>query len=116
MVSASAASTASPAAGSPIDAASGPNDTGVPVPVNADKSMPDSVPSGIHMDSGGCGFDFSNIEISNTEYRTPFHGDTHCNTFENDSWNDGFDKTQMQYDQIGVGTDFPYGSEAAALG
>ncbi len=84
--------------------------------VNADPSMPDSVPSGIHMDSGGCGFDFSNIEISNTEYRTPFHGDTHCNTFENDSWNDGFDKTQMQYDQIGVGPDFPYGSEAAALG
>lgn len=83
--------------------------------VNADPSMPDVVPSGVHMDAGGCGFDFSDMEVTNTEYKAPFHGDTHCNTFENDSWNDGFDKSQMQYDQIGVNTDFPYHDQAAAL-
>lgn len=84
--------------------------------VNADPSMPDVVPSGIHMDSGGEGFNFTNIVITDTEYTTPFHGDTHNNTLSNCSWLAGFDDTEMQYDQIGVTSDFPYQAEAAALG
>lgn len=84
--------------------------------VNADPSMPDVPPSGIHMDSGGEGFNFTNIVITDVEYVTPFHGDTHNNTFSNCSWLAGFDDTQMQYDQIGVTDDFPYATEAAALG
>jgi hypothetical protein len=84
--------------------------------VNADPSMPDVPPSGIHMDSGGEGFNFTNIVITDTEYTTPFHGDTHNNTFSNCSWLTGFDDSLMQYDQIGVTADFPYATEAAALG
>lgn len=84
--------------------------------VIADPSMPDVAPSGIHMDSGGEGFNFTNIVITDVGYRTPFHGDTHNNTFSNCSWLAGFDDTKMQYDQIGVSADFPYAAEAAALG
>jgi Right handed beta helix region len=76
--------------------------------VNADPSMPDVVPSGIHMDAGGCGWNFSNIKVTNAQYKAPFHGDTHCNTFENDSWNDGFDESKLELDKIGVTPNFPY--------
>jgi hypothetical protein len=83
--------------------------------VNADPSMPDVAPSGIHMDSGGEGFNFTNIVITDVGYKTPFHGDTHSNTFSNCSWLAGFDDSKMQYDQIGVSADFPYSAEIAGL-
>ena len=83
--------------------------------VNPDPSMPDVPGNGVHMDSGGCGVNFANIEVTNVAYKAPFHGDTHCNTFDNDSWNAGFDSSKMQYDQIGVTATFPYKAEAAAL-
>lgn len=83
--------------------------------VNADPSMPDVVPSGIHMDSGGCGVSFNDIAVTDTEYRTPFHGGTDCNTFGNVSWNTGFDATQMQYGKIGVKPSFPYRDEIAGV-
>jgi hypothetical protein len=81
--------------------------------VNADPSMPDSVPSGIHMDGGGCGVSFNDIVVTNTQYRSPFHGGTNCNSFGNVSWNTGFDDSQMQYDKIGVTANFPYRGEIA---
>jgi hypothetical protein len=83
--------------------------------VNADPSMPDVAPSGIHMDSGGEGFNFTNIVITDVEYVTPFHGDTHNNTFSNCSWLTGFDDSLMQYDEIGVSADFPYSAQIADL-
>ena len=84
--------------------------------VNADPSMPDVVPSGVHMDSGGCGLSFTNIEVTNVQYDPPFHGNAKCNVFGNVSWKDGFDAEQMQYDQIGVTKQFPYADQAASVG
>ena len=76
--------------------------------VNADPSMVDSPPRGVHMDFGGCGSDFSNIQVTNVQ-GDQYHGPSaaECNTFANDSWVDGFDPSKMQYDQIGVTSKFP---------
>lgn len=71
-----------------------------------DASMPDSGTRGVHMDAGGCGFAFSNVEVGETtdqEYQS-----YQCNQVENGSWEDGFDASKMDYDQIGVTDDFPY--------
>ena len=76
---------------------------------NADPSMPDAKPYGVHMDFGGCGFAFSDIKVTNTEsdsYHGPSAGP--CDTFANVSWEPGFDDSRMQYDQIGVLPSFPY--------
>jgi hypothetical protein len=61
------------------------------------------------MDFGGCGFDFSNIQVTNVQ-GDQYHGPSaeECNTFANDSWVDGFDPSKMQYAQIGVTSRFPY--------
>jgi hypothetical protein len=76
---------------------------------NADPSMPDSKPFGVHMDFGGCGFAFSDVKVTNTE-SDPYHGPSAgpCDTFANVSWEPGFDDSRMQYDQIGVLPSFPY--------
>jgi hypothetical protein len=76
---------------------------------NADPSMPDSKPYGVHMDFGGCGFAFSDVKVTNTE-SDPYHGPSAgpCSTFSNVSWEDGFDDSRMQYDRIGVLPSFPY--------
>ncbi|GAA4624101.1 hypothetical protein GCM10023196_022930 [Actinoallomurus vinaceus] len=84
--------------------------------VNADPSMPDVVPSGVHMDAGGCGYKFSDIQATNIQYRQPFHGNTNCNAFENNSWDANFDSSKMEYDKIGVTAGFPYPIPAAAQG
>jgi hypothetical protein len=76
---------------------------------NADPSMPDSKPYGVHMDFGGCAFAFKDILVTNTE-NDPYHGPSAavCDTFENVSWEEGFDESRMDYDKIGVLPDFPY--------
>ncbi|HEY3512234.1 MULTISPECIES: right-handed parallel beta-helix repeat-containing protein [Kribbella] len=76
---------------------------------NADPSMPDAKPYGVHMDFGGCGFAFSDIKVTNTE-SDPYHGPSAgpCDTFANVSWEAGFDDSKLQYDQIGVLPSFPY--------
>jgi hypothetical protein len=76
---------------------------------NADPSMPDAKPYGVHMDFGGCGFAFSDVKVTNTE-SDPYHGPSAvvCDTFANVSWESGFDDSRMQYDQIGVLPSFPY--------
>ncbi|MEU8221099.1 right-handed parallel beta-helix repeat-containing protein [Kribbella sp. NPDC048915] len=76
---------------------------------NADPSMPDSKPYGVHMDFGGCGFAFSDIKVTNTA-NDPYHGPSAgpCDTFSNVSWEDGFDESKLEYDRIGVLPSFPY--------
>lgn len=77
--------------------------------VRADPSMLDSPPRGVHMDFGGCGFTFSNIQVTNVQ-GDQYHGPSaaECNEFANDSWRDGFDTSKMRYDQIGLTAQFPY--------
>ncbi|GAA2821923.1 right-handed parallel beta-helix repeat-containing protein [Nonomuraea rubra] len=71
-----------------------------------DASMPDSGTRGVHMDAGGCGFAFSDIQVGKTtdqEYQS-----YQCNEVANASWADGFDASKMEYDKIGVTSAFPY--------
>jgi hypothetical protein len=71
-----------------------------------DASMPDSGTRGIHMDAGGCGFSFANIEVgkvTDDKYQS-----YHCNQVTNANWAAGFDPTKMEYDKIGVLPTFPY--------
>jgi hypothetical protein len=77
--------------------------------VRADPSMLDSPPRGVHMDFGGCGFRFSNIQVTNVQ-GDQYHGPSaeECNEFANDSWESGFDTAKMRYDQIGLTAQFPY--------
>ncbi|MFI5610031.1 right-handed parallel beta-helix repeat-containing protein [Amycolatopsis sp. NPDC051903] len=71
-----------------------------------DASMPDSGTRGVHMDAGGCGFSFTDIEVgkvTDDKYQS-----YQCNTVTNANWADGFDQSRMQYDKIGVTAAFPY--------
>ena len=71
-----------------------------------DASMPDSGTRGVHMDAGGCGFSFTDIEVgkvTDDKYQS-----YQCNTVTNANWADGFDASRMQYDKIGVTAAFPY--------
>lgn len=72
-----------------------------------DPTMPAPATHGVHMDFGGCGFHFSNIEVTNVQGNT-FKGDRDCNILDNNSWDPDFDKSKMEYDNIGVPDDFPY--------
>jgi len=76
--------------------------------VNADPSMVDAPPRGVHMDFGGCGFTFSNISVTNVQ-GDQYHGpSTECNDFDNDSWMDGFDASKLDTAHIGLTDQFPY--------
>ncbi|MEU4360466.1 right-handed parallel beta-helix repeat-containing protein [Promicromonospora sp. NPDC023987] len=75
----------------------------IPDPAGA---MPDSGTRGIHMDAGGCGFSFSNIEVGETTDQS--YQSYQCNEVANADWEDGFDAGQMEYDLIGVTDAFPY--------
>ncbi|WP_193318348.1 right-handed parallel beta-helix repeat-containing protein [Nonomuraea phyllanthi] len=69
-------------------------------------AMPDSGTRGVHMDAGGCGFTFENIEVgqvSDDKYQS-----YQCNDVTNANWADGFDASKMEYDKIGVTSAFPY--------
>ena len=71
-----------------------------------DASMPDSGTRGIHMDAGGCGFSFANIEVGKTSDQS--YQSYKCNQVTNGNWEAGFDATKMEYDKIGITADFPY--------
>lgn len=61
---------------------------------------------GVHMDAGGCGFSYTDIQVGKTtdqEYQS-----YDCNEVVNATWEDDFDSSRMQYDQIGVLPSFPY--------
>ncbi|MFD2792868.1 right-handed parallel beta-helix repeat-containing protein [Promicromonospora vindobonensis] len=75
----------------------------IPDPAGA---MPDSGTRGVHMDAGGCGFSFSNIEVGETTDQS--YQSYQCNEVANADWEDGFDPAQMEYDLIGVTDAFPY--------
>jgi hypothetical protein len=68
--------------------------------------MPDSGTRGIHMDAGGCGFSFTNIEVGETTDQS--YQSYQCNEVTNGNWNDGFDASKMEYDKIGITSEFPY--------
>jgi len=71
-----------------------------------DASMPDSGTRGVHMDAGGCGFSFTDIEVgtvTDDKYQS-----YQCNTVTNANWAAGFDQSRMEYDKIGVTDAFPY--------
>ncbi|GAA5066783.1 hypothetical protein HNP84_001007 [Thermocatellispora tengchongensis] len=77
-----------------------------------DASMPDSGTRGVHMDAGGCGFTFENIEVgkvTDDKYQS-----YQCNQVTNANWLQGFDPSKMEYDKIGVTADFPYPIPAPA--
>ncbi|GAA1708335.1 hypothetical protein GCM10009809_00730 [Isoptericola hypogeus] len=78
----------------------------IPDPAGA---MPDSGTRGVHMDAGGCGFAFSNIEVGETTDQS--YQSYQCNDVTNGNWEDGFDASQMQYDLIGTTDEFPYSVE-----
>ncbi|MEU9953030.1 right-handed parallel beta-helix repeat-containing protein [Streptomyces poriferorum] len=71
-----------------------------------DGSMPDSGTRGVHMDAGGCGFSFENIEVGKTTDQS--YQSYQCNDVKNANWEDGYDASKMEYDKIGVSADFPY--------
>ncbi|MFF2325063.1 MULTISPECIES: right-handed parallel beta-helix repeat-containing protein [unclassified Streptomyces] len=71
-----------------------------------DGSMPDSGTRGVHMDAGGCGFSFENIEVGKTTDQS--YQSYRCNDVKNANWEDGYDASKMEYDKIGVSADFPY--------
>ncbi|TDD48350.1 right-handed parallel beta-helix repeat-containing protein [Nonomuraea terrae] len=71
-----------------------------------DASMPDSGTRGVHMDAGGCGFAFANIEVG--EVTDDKYQSYQCNEVTNANWQDGFDASKMEYDKIGVTSAFPY--------
>lgn len=71
-----------------------------------DGSMPDSGTRGVHMDAGGCGFAFSNIEVG--EVTDDKYQSYQCNEVTNANWAEGFDASLMEYDKIGVLPSFPY--------
>lgn len=75
--------------------------------VNADPSMEDGPPHGVHMDFGGCSYLFSNIEVTNVQ-GDKHHNGKGCNAQENVNWADDFDSSEMEYAKIGVKDDFPY--------
>ena len=68
--------------------------------------MPDSGTRGIHMDAGGCGFSFTDIEVGATTDQS--YQSYQCNEVTNGNWNAGFDASRMEYDKIGVTEAFPY--------
>ncbi|TDD48349.1 right-handed parallel beta-helix repeat-containing protein [Nonomuraea terrae] len=69
-------------------------------------AMPDSGTRGVHMDAGGCGFTFANIEVG--EVSDDKYQSYQCNEVTNANWQDGFDASKMEYDKIGVTSAFPY--------
>ncbi|MGP3929104.1 right-handed parallel beta-helix repeat-containing protein [Nonomuraea sp. KM88] len=69
-------------------------------------AMPDSGTRGVHMDAGGCGFSFANIEVG--EVSDDKYQSYQCNEVTNANWADGFDASKMEYDKIGVTDAFPY--------
>ncbi|KAB8196016.1 right-handed parallel beta-helix repeat-containing protein [Nonomuraea phyllanthi] len=71
-----------------------------------DASMPDSGTRGVHMDAGGCGFSFENIEVG--QVTDDKYQSYQCNEVTNANWADGFDASKMEYDKIGVTSSFPY--------
>ncbi|MEO3884402.1 right-handed parallel beta-helix repeat-containing protein [Nonomuraea sp. B5E05] len=78
-------------------------------------AMPDSGTRGVHMDAGGCGFSFADIEVG--EVSDDKYQSYQCNEVTNANWADGFDASKMEYDKIGVTDAFPYPlpeAEAAA--
>ena len=78
-----------------------------------DASMPDSGTRGVHMDAGGCGFRFSDIEVgtvTDDKYQS-----YQCNEVTNANWATGFDASRMEYDKIGVTDDFPYEKPPATV-
>jgi hypothetical protein len=75
----------------------------IPDPAGA---MPDSGTRGVHMDAGGCGFSFSNIEVGRTTDQS--YQSYQCNEVTNSNWQEGFDASKMEYDLIGTTDDFPY--------
>ncbi|GGJ40357.1 right-handed parallel beta-helix repeat-containing protein [Streptomyces brasiliensis] len=71
-----------------------------------DASMPDSGTRGVHMDAGGCGFSFEDIEVGKTTDQS--YQSYQCNDVKNANWENGYDASKMEYDKIGVSGDFPY--------
>ena len=71
-----------------------------------DASMPDSGTRGVHMDAGGCGFSFSDIEVG--QVTDDKYQSYQCNEVSNANWAAGFDAGRMEYDKIGVLPGFPY--------
>lgn len=71
-----------------------------------DSSMPDSGTRGVHMDAGGCGFSFENIEVGQVTDQK--YQSYQCNDVKNANWEDGYDASKMEYDKIGVTASFPY--------
>jgi hypothetical protein len=71
-----------------------------------DGSMPDSGTRGVHMDAGGCGFSFADIEVG--EVTDDKYQSYQCNEVENANWQEDFDASRMEYDKIGLKDSFPY--------
>ncbi len=72
-----------------------------------DPSMPDAGGTrGVHMDAGGCGFAFSNVQVGKVTDQK--YQSYQCNDVTNADWVAGFDASKMEYDKIGVLPTFPY--------
>ncbi|WP_329001817.1 right-handed parallel beta-helix repeat-containing protein [Kribbella sp. NBC_00709] len=72
-----------------------------------DPSMPDAGGTrGVHMDAGGCGFAFSNVQVGKVTDQK--YQSYQCNQVTNADWDTGFDASKMEYDKIGVLPTFPY--------
>lgn len=72
-----------------------------------DPSMPDAGGTrGVHMDAGGCGYSFSNVQVGKVTDQK--YQSYQCNQVTNADWAADFDASKMEYDKIGVLPSFPY--------
>jgi len=76
--------------------------------IYAHPSLQDQAPNGIFMDNDSRGQNFKNIEVTNTQGAQFRNNDSGYHTFDNVSWEGGFDSGLMDYDNIGTKSDFPY--------
>ena len=74
----------------------------------ADPSMRDYAPNGVYMDNDSYGQTFKNVELSDTAGSAFHNNDSGSHSQTNVSWASGFDKSAMDYANIGVRSTFPW--------
>ncbi|QDH23078.1 right-handed parallel beta-helix repeat-containing protein [Saccharibacillus brassicae] len=73
----------------------------------AHPSMTDYAPYGVYMDDKSNAQYFENVEVTNVQNSQRRNNSATGHTEINTSWNNGFDKSKMDYANIGLKSDFP---------
>ena len=72
----------------------------------AHPSMTDYAPYGVYMDDKSNAQYFENVEVTNVQNLQRWNNSATVHTEFNTSWNTGFDKSKMDYANIGLKSDF----------